>query len=270
MSRLAGVAAVIAFLATATAPALAQGPLRLFAAGSLREAMTEITVAYSRETGRQVTASFGFSGVMRERIERGEAADLFASADTGHPQRLLRDGRASRVVLFARNALCLVAPSGTGLSDRTAVQLLLNPSVPLGIFPPVQDPVGDYTLELFRRLEAEHPGAEAALHARTTVITEALLSRALSAGEDLAVALLQDGRMRLHVSYCSTARIRLAAAVPGLEIAALPAALAVGPAYGLAVLREGRAGVQDLALFILGEVGQRTLERFGFTPVTLP
>ena len=54
------------------------------------------------------------------------------------------------------------------------------------------------------------------------------------------------------------------------QVAALPAALQVGPAYGLAVLRGARPGAEDLALFILGRDGQRILARYGFTPVTLP
>ena len=217
--------------------------------------MTEIAAAYARETGREVSASFGFSGLMRERIERGEGADVFASADTGHPMRLLRDGRASRVVLFTRNTLCIAAPAGTGLTTETAVRLLFDPSLPPGVFPSVQDPVGDYTLELFRRIEAEHPGAEAALRTRAIVINEAMIRRPLASGEDWPAALLRDGRMRLHVSYCTTARGRLALQLSGLEIAELPASLSVGPAYGLAVMRDARPGAEDLALFILSEFG---------------
>ncbi|MCC7047259.1 MAG: substrate-binding domain-containing protein [Alphaproteobacteria bacterium] len=259
-------AAMAAILAL---PANAQEPLRLFGAGSLREAMTEIAGAYAQANGRPVTTAFGFSGLMRERIERGEEADVFASADMGHPQRLLRDGRATRVVLFTRNTLCLVAPAGTGLKEDTLVDRLLDASLPLGVFPAVQDPVGDYTLELFQRLDAIRPGANAALRGRAIVISESVLGRPLASGEDLASALLKDGRMKLHVSYCTTAR-RLAAQVPGLEITGLPDQLRVGPAYGLAVLKGARAGAEDLALFVLGEQGQQVLAKYGFTPVTLP
>lgn len=251
-------------------PAAAQEPLRLFGAGSLREAMTSIAEAYTAHTSRPVSTAFGFSGHMRERVEGGDVADVFASADMGHPERLLRDGRATRVVLFARNALCIVAPAGTGLTEATAVERLLDPALPLGIFPAVRDPAGDYTLDLFRLTERLRPGADAALRARAAIMSEEMLGRPLRQGEDLAAALLRDGRIRLHVSYCSTARIRLAAQLPGIEIAALPAALQVGPAYGLAVLRAARPGAEDLALFILGQEGQRILARFGFTPVTLP
>src|SRR5579863_3595995 len=80
--------------------------MRVLAAGSLREVIGEIGQRYMNATGIQVVANFGPSGVLRERIEKGEKADLFASADMGHPLELLADGRATRVAMFTRNALC--------------------------------------------------------------------------------------------------------------------------------------------------------------------
>jgi molybdate transport system substrate-binding protein len=70
--------------------------LRVLGAGSLREVMAEIGGRYKATTGTTVTAEFGPSGLLRERIEEGNHADLLASADIGHPLKLLQDGRASR------------------------------------------------------------------------------------------------------------------------------------------------------------------------------
>jgi ABC-type molybdate transport system substrate-binding protein len=61
--------------------------LVLFGAGSLREVMTQIATDYQARQGGTVRAEFGPSGLMRERIERGERVDLFASADMDHPVR---------------------------------------------------------------------------------------------------------------------------------------------------------------------------------------
>lgn len=257
-------------LALLPAAGRAEEPLRLFAAGSLREALTDVAAAYTRSTGRTVSLSFGFSGRMRERIEQGDAADLLASADMGHPERLRRAGLASHVILFARNALCVAASPGTGLTDQTVVEQLTDPNLAVAVFPAVQDPAGDYTLELFRRLDAVHPGAEASLRRRMVIVGEGLLNRPLKPGEDAAAAWLLDAPARLHVTYCTTARNRLVAQAPGLEIASLPASLQVGPVYGLALLTSAQAGAADLALFLLEEDGQRILARFGFTPVGVP
>ena len=46
--------------------------IRVLAAGSLRVAMTEIAAAYSSIGGDRVETSFGPSGVLRERIEKGD------------------------------------------------------------------------------------------------------------------------------------------------------------------------------------------------------
>jgi molybdate transport system substrate-binding protein len=60
--------------------------LHLYAAGSLKAAMAEITTAFEISTpGVKVETILGASGLLRERIEAGEVALVFASADTGHP-----------------------------------------------------------------------------------------------------------------------------------------------------------------------------------------
>ena len=68
----------------------AEEPVRLYAAGSLRAAMTEIARAFTVQYGVPVETTFGASGLLRERIERGESADVFASADMQHPTTLMR------------------------------------------------------------------------------------------------------------------------------------------------------------------------------------
>jgi molybdate transport system substrate-binding protein len=82
------------FLLTATAVAMLFGcappaemtasrePLPVFAAGSLREAMAEIALDYKTRTGQKITLAFGTSGLLRERIEKGNAALVFVLADT--------------------------------------------------------------------------------------------------------------------------------------------------------------------------------------------
>jgi molybdate transport system substrate-binding protein len=46
---------------------------------------------------------------MRERIEAGDKVDIFTSADIGHAAKLVADGKASVMAMFARNDLCLPA-----------------------------------------------------------------------------------------------------------------------------------------------------------------
>jgi len=95
-------------LAVASPVSAQDNAIRVYAAGSLRGAMTEIAQAFTTAGGPAVMSTFGASGLLRERIEKGEGADVFASADIGHAQTLALAGRASSPVVFARNRLCAV------------------------------------------------------------------------------------------------------------------------------------------------------------------
>lgn len=53
--------------------------VRVYSAGSLREALSEIAIAHEARTGQKIELTFGASGLLRERIERGEPAQVFAS-----------------------------------------------------------------------------------------------------------------------------------------------------------------------------------------------
>jgi len=119
--------------------------LVLFGAGSLREVMTQIATDYQARYGGTVQTEFGPSGLMRERIERGEWVDLFASADMGHPLKLREQGRATTVAMFTRNTLCAVATPHVGLTTANFLDKLLDPAVKLGTSTPRADPAGDYT-----------------------------------------------------------------------------------------------------------------------------
>ncbi|MGH7045590.1 MAG: substrate-binding domain-containing protein [Stellaceae bacterium] len=87
--------AAFCLLAVINSPRAEQ--LHVLAAGSLREVLGGIGSQYRNITGVNVTADFGPSGVLRERVEHGERADLFASADVGHPLILLKEGLAQRL-----------------------------------------------------------------------------------------------------------------------------------------------------------------------------
>ena len=131
---------------TVSAAAGGQQPgVQLYAAGSLRAPMTEIVQAFTASGGPAVNATFGASGLLRERIEKGEPADVFASADVGNPQALALAGRATPPVLFARNRLCALVAPGVAATADTLLDRMLDSQVKLGTSTPKADPAGDYT-----------------------------------------------------------------------------------------------------------------------------
>ena len=70
--------------------------VQLYAAGSLREALTEVARDFETASGHKVVLPFGASGLLRERIEQGEPAQVFASADMDHPSGWRRRAAGAR------------------------------------------------------------------------------------------------------------------------------------------------------------------------------
>ncbi|MGQ3284198.1 MAG: substrate-binding domain-containing protein [Bosea sp. (in: a-proteobacteria)] len=149
----------------------AQEPVLLHAAGSLRAALTEVTQAFTAQSGLAVKPAFGASGLLRERIAKGEAAEVFASADLGNPRALAKEGRSGPVVLFARNELCAFLRPGVTATPETLLERMLDTGLKLGTSTPRADPSGDYAFQVFARAEAVKPGARAALEAKALQLT---------------------------------------------------------------------------------------------------
>ena len=265
-------ACVLPFLlaAAAAAPALAQdNGLVLYGAGSLREAMTEMAATFTRERGVAVRTQFGASGRMRERIEAGDKVDVFTSADIGHAAKLVADGRASVMAMFARNELCLLSPSARAPAGSAGVlDALLADGVRIGVSPARIDPLGDYTVQFFELADKAKPGSGQILRGRAVVLDNPPGVPSSPSG-DYYLDALRDGRIDLAIVYCS-GKGRYSRLDPGLVMTPFPPELATGPQYGLAVMKDARPEGLLLALSILSPPGQKILAANGFKPVTAP
>lgn len=249
--------------------------LVLYGAGSLRRVMTEMADAFGAAHGLRVKTQFAFSGLMRQRIEAGERVDVFTSADIGHPAKLMADGRAVTMAMFARNALCLLSPGRIGaVTPQSALDAMLREGVKIGVYPPDTDPLGAYTVRLFELADKLRPGSAAALKARSVVIEAHNSNPPPRVSGDAEVDALIAGQLDLVIAYCSAAANYQAANEKAPEIKAaltrFPAELTIGPEYGLAVVKTARPQAASLALFILSTQGQEILQKNGFVPIALP
>jgi ABC-type molybdate transport system substrate-binding protein len=242
--------------------------LVVYGAGSLREAIGQVATEFGQTHGISVQTQFGPSGRMRERIEKGEHVDLFTSADVGHARKLVEDGRASVMVVFVRNTVCLLSPAKFGATTETMVDKLLAPGVRVGVSPPKIDPLGDYTVRLFGLIDGLRPGSGATLQARAVVLDTPPGAPPPKSGDTDADAIL-DGRVDASIVYCS-GRDRYLRLLPNATLVQFPPDLRVGPEYGLAVLKDAQPAALSLALAILSPAGQKIMAARGFRPVTLP
>ena len=266
MLRLGSLA--LAFL-LATMTAASAGDLVLYGAGSLHGAMADIAQQFDQRFGATTKVTFGPSGMMRERIEKGEHVDIFTSADMGNARKLVDAHRAAIVALFARNRLCGYAKPSVGLTTENFLAKALDPSVKLGTSTPKADPGGDYTWEMFHKADSQSPGAFAALDAKALKLVGGPQAVKIPSGQNAQAYLMGDGQADMFISYCSGAD-ELRKAMADVTVVELPKALATSAAYGLTVLDGANPEAYHLALFILSPAGQETLVKYGFSAPTLP
>ena len=236
--------------------------VRLYAAGSLRAAMTDLGTAFRARDGVSVAGEFGASGLLRERIAAGAPAEVFASANMEHPRLLAEAGRAGPVQRFARNRLC--ALSSAPVDGEVLLARMLDPSVKLGTSTPQADPSGDYAWEVFRKAESLRPGAQRALEAKALKFTGGRDSPQAQPGRSLYGKLVSEGAADLFLLYC-TAADEAVREYPALLKTALPAALLVGADYGLVVMNGASQQAARFAAFVLSDAGQALLVKHGFS-----
>src|SRR5262249_34458171 len=103
-------------------PAQAQEKtLTVFAAASMKNALDDISAAFTKQSGIKVVASYAASSALAKQIESGAPADVFASADLEwmdyvEQKKLIKDN--TRVSLLG-NRLVLIAPKDSKIGNVT-------------------------------------------------------------------------------------------------------------------------------------------------------
>lgn len=237
------------------------GPV--FAAGSLREAFGAIAGLWRARGGGPVETVFGAAGLLRERIERGEAADVFASADLHHPQRLAARAHWSDPVVFARNALCAIVAPHVDAESEGLLEALLDDRVRVGMSTPGCDPSGDYAMAMFARAGNLSPGAADRLADKALRLTGSPQSPKGPPGRGTYSWIMESGQADAFITYRSNA-IACCREWPKARLVELPPALQVNVEYGLSVRSGAPAAARRFAEFLREASAQAMLARFGF------
>ncbi|MDO9166691.1 MAG: molybdate ABC transporter substrate-binding protein [Rhodoferax sp.] len=244
---------------------LAAPAVQVYAAGSLREALTVIASDHEARTGQKIALTFGASGLLRERIEKGEAAQVFASADTDHPQRLANRAGWQAPTVFVRNAMCALTSDQLGATASTLLATMLRPEVRVGTSTPKADPSGDYAWALFRKADRVQPGAYAKLDAKALKLTGGADSPRPPAGRSFYAWAMDQGQADVFLTYCTNA-VAAQKEVVRLKVVEIPPELQVGAAYGLTVRSDAPLAVSVFAQSLLAPPAQAVFKRFGFGP----
>lgn len=225
-------------------------PLRIFAAVSLREVVTEMARIYEREhPGVKVRASFAGSQTLSAQISHGAPADLFVSAAR---KNLLDAGvDASTIRVVARNRLTVVlgnkAPRLTSVRELITLKriVLADEKVPAGRYSAV-----------FLDKAAKVYGDPWLLKFQERVVSRELdvrtvLTRVRFGEADAGIVYVTDAKTAKH-----------------LDALPIPKELNVFAEYAAAIPkgapnREGGRAFLDL---LTSKSGQRTFDKYGFLP----
>jgi molybdate transport system substrate-binding protein len=262
--RLAAVLGLFAFSAV-TAAAQPEA-VRIFAAGSLRGVVTDLAAVAGPALGVEVEPNFGGSGAMRERIEKGDPADLLMSADLASPRKLESQGRTTvPIIPFARNRMCIVSRRSAGVTAANLIDRMLADGTRLKTSTPIADPSGDYAWSIFKKIDSIRPGAEAILE-RKAQASMSLAAKPATPTQSAAAALFATNAIDMSITYCSGSA-GLEKELPELTSLLVPPRLDPHPIYGVAVLSDKPQALR-LALFLLSEKGQAILAKNGLVPLT--
>ena len=112
-------ARLLAVVAGAPQPLVAQEQITVFAAASLKNALDDTNAAFTKATGVKVTASYAASSALAKQIEQGAPADIFISADLDWMDYLAANASSSSRTPASNllgNKLVLIAPADSKIA----------------------------------------------------------------------------------------------------------------------------------------------------------
>ncbi len=239
----------------------------LYAAGSLKAALTDVAAAYEQKYRIQVNTKFGPSGLLRKAIEDGETPDVFASANMNHPAVLEDAEWGSPVVLFARNQLCALSQPEVDVTSETLLPVLLDENIRVGTSTPKADPSGDYAWELFKKADRMKQGSFETLSKKALQLTGGPDSQKAPEGKNLYGWVVSDDQADVFLTYCTNA-VLAKKQFQDLKIIQIQPDLTVGADYGLIVKDGAPMEAWRLAMFILSREGRKILGEYGFGTTT--
>ena len=200
-------------------PAVPLEPVELtvFAAASLKEAVEQAATAFElTQPDTRVLFSFDSSAALATQIEQGAPADVFLSADTSNPARLIAAGLATGdPIVFAANALTIVVPVDNPAGIRLPADLARDDVRIVAAGDEV--PITRYAAELISNLASEPdypPGFAAALAANIVSREDnvrAVLAKVALGEADAAIVYATDATASTEVR---TIRVPARANVP--------------------------------------------------------
>lgn len=252
--------AIVAFAVSGCAGAptasAATVDLTVYGASSLTSVLARVKASYeSAYPGTTLTISTDSSAALEAKIEQGAGVDVFLSADTANPQKLVDKGLASGgSTNFAGNGLVLIVPKGNPAGIRSPADLA-RPGVKV-IAAGDSVPITKYAAQLVESL-AKQPGYPADFAAKYD-------ANIVSRQDNVAAVVAQIGLGEGDVGIVYSTDAKTSTTVVTVP---LPTGSVVVVTYaGVVIKTSGNAvAARAFLAWLAGSDGQAILASFGFT-----
>jgi molybdate transport system substrate-binding protein len=252
-----GLCFVVLAACSTTSGAETGSTLTIFAASSLEAALEAAASAYeAANPGTTLTVSTDSSAALATQIEQGAPADVFLSADTSNPQKLVDAGLAAgEPVAFAANLLTIIVPADNPAGVTAAADLARDGLHIIAAGDEV--PITRYATQLVDNL-AVQPGAPADF--------AAAYAANVASKEDNASAVV--AKIALGEGDAGIVYVTDAAAADGVKTIDVPDAANVLATYAGMVVgaSPNQAGAKTFLEWLAGPDGEAVLAEFGFLP----
>jgi molybdate transport system substrate-binding protein len=249
-------AATAAPVASPSAAALS-GPLTIYGASSLKAALPKAQTEFmAANPGVTVTISTDASSALETKIEQGAPADVFLSADTANPDKLVTKGLTTGpAVNFAGNLLTVIVPTANPAGIQTPADLA-KPGVKI-IAAGAAVPITKYATMLVANL-AKEPGYPANFVAsyNANVVSQeenvaAIVSKIELGEGDAGIVYVTDAKTSTKVTTIT-----------------VPTDANVPATYAGVVIKASTnpTAAQAFMTWFAGPDGQAILASFGFLP----
>ncbi len=239
------------------APRAAAVELTIYGAASLKGALEDAKAAYeTANPGTIVTLSTDSSSALETQIEQGAPADVFLSADTTNPKKLVDAGLADgAAVTFAGNKLTIIMPTANPAGIATPADLAESGVKVIAAGDEV--PITKYATQLVDNLakEAGYPADFAAKYTANIASKEDNVKA--------VVAKIELGEGDAGIVYVTDAKA--STKVMTVEV---PGAANVPATYAGVVVKASKnvAAAKAFLDWFAGPEGQAILSTFGFLP----
>ena len=238
-------------------PTVPPANLTIYGASSLKAALAKVQTAYqAANPGTTLTISTDSSSALETKIEQGAPADVFLSADTSNPQKLVDKGLAAgAAVKFAGNLLTVIVPTGNPAGISSPADLAKSGVKVIAAGDTV--PITKYATQLVANLakEAGYPADFAAKYTANIVSKQdnvAAVVSQIELGEgDVAIVYVTDAKTSNKV-----------------QTIVVPAAANVPATYSGVVVKASVSAAAAAAFlsWLAGPDGGAILATFGFLP----